>query len=279
MASRHAIAGLSCILAGCGAAAMTTEGGEPARIGAPLAELSFQLLGGGRWSLAAQRGRVTIIDVWATYCPPCRKSIPELNRLRVRCPDLAMVGVSVDEEDGVVREFLGQVPAEFPIARDSVLAVRGAPLYVLRLPTLFVLDRTGVVQNRLQELSADDYRDLAREIGRLCAPPGAASRSPGPRGAPGRAAPPRPPGRPESGRAANSPPDHRPRRASLGTPDPYPGAARAARSPRRSRDQRRAANDRAASTRPGAPGQRLVFQGQVAERTPASVAARRPRAT
>ena len=131
----------------------------PASAAALLPALSYPLVDGTPWTSADVAGRVAVIDVWASYCKPCKKSFPYLNQLAAD-PTVAVVGVSVDEDDAAVAAFLAEIPARFPIARDRTQSVEAAPLAITKLPTVLVVDAAGRVRLRLEEPRADDYASL-----------------------------------------------------------------------------------------------------------------------
>lgn len=108
-----------------------------------------------------------VLDIWATYCEPCLKAFPKLERWRTTYPDLAIIGLSVDEEDDVVREFLAKAGVGFPIARDPELSVRESELEIATIPALFVVDGEGVVQIRRDLMTVDDYDKVESEIAQL----------------------------------------------------------------------------------------------------------------
>ena len=139
---------------------------------APLPSLAYPLEGGGELALAAHRGQVIVLDVWASYCAPCRKSFPRLARLAADRPDLLVVGLSVDEEDPPVAAFLREVPAGFPIARDRTLSISTGPLRVTQLPTVLVIDRQGRIRLRIDEPTERDYEALPVLVDALRAEPG-----------------------------------------------------------------------------------------------------------
>ncbi len=150
-------------LAGCGAAA-------PARP-TPLPALRYPLLDGGTWSSTEMRGKLVVLDVWATYCKPCKDAFPRLGKLAAAHPEIVIIGLSVDEADDVVRAYLREVPAAFPIARDRDLSIARAPMKVSELPTLIVIDRAGEVRLRRAEATVADYDALPALIDRLTAEP------------------------------------------------------------------------------------------------------------
>lgn len=135
----------------------------------PLPEVSFRLLSGETWTSRAALGKVVVLDVWATYCKPCRKAFPKLGQLAASSPDVTVIGISVDEEASVISRFLEEVPARFVIAHDPARTVEAAPLAVRKLPTVIVLDRRGRVRFRGEEMAETDYDALSGLVARLLA--------------------------------------------------------------------------------------------------------------
>lgn len=176
---RSIIAATSFLLAACGPSGQAGPAPAPASpasakagptaIGQPLPSLAFPVLDGGDWVAASARGQVLVIDVWATFCQPCLKAFPKLERWMGSYPGMELVGISVDEEDGVVREFLEQTPVSFTIVRDPTLSVRDGPLGVTKLPTLLIVDRHGMVRFRRDEMSVADYDEAEAVLASLLA--------------------------------------------------------------------------------------------------------------
>lgn len=95
------------------------------------------------------RGKVLILDIWATYCPPCRLEIPGFVRLQKQYgpKGLQVVGLSVDDGPEVVREFMAELNINYPIAmatRELIEALGGADV----IPTTFIVDRSGRIVER-----------------------------------------------------------------------------------------------------------------------------------
>jgi cytochrome c biogenesis protein CcmG, thiol:disulfide interchange protein DsbE len=132
-----------------------------------LPSLSFRLASGEPWTSEAALGRVIVLDIWATYCQPCRKAIPKLSRLAAARSDVVVIGVSVDDDDSVVTAFLREVPAGFPIARDPEHTVQSGPLAIQTLPTVLVVDRRGRIRVRADKMSETDYDALPGVIDAL----------------------------------------------------------------------------------------------------------------
>ncbi len=101
---------------------------------------------GKSFRLADQRGKVVMINFWATWCPPCREEMPSMERLWQHHKDqgFVLVAVSVDADPRVVTPYLAKHALTFPVALDPKLDLANA--YGVRaLPASFILDRAGQV--------------------------------------------------------------------------------------------------------------------------------------
>lgn len=97
--------------------------------------------------LQALRGQVVYLDFWASWCGPCAKSFPFMNRLHNKFKEhgLRIVAVNVDEQQSDAEGFLTQQPASFPIAADSEQSCAKA-FDVQAMPSTYLIDRKGVVR-------------------------------------------------------------------------------------------------------------------------------------
>ena len=114
----------------------------------PAPEFALKTLAGKPVSVAALRGQVVLVDFWATWCAPCRKSMPELQGLHERfgAKGFSVLGVSIDERaDAKVRKFVAQMKVGYPIAIDGGPAPAWQSYRVKSVPAAFLLDRTGQV--------------------------------------------------------------------------------------------------------------------------------------
>jgi peroxiredoxin len=91
------------------------------------------------------KGKPMLLEFWATWCPPCRKSIPHLNEIYAKFKDrgLAVVGVT-DESEMVIRKFEKEVPMDYPVATDTGGRL-GEKLGVSSIPTAFLVDKDGKI--------------------------------------------------------------------------------------------------------------------------------------
>ena len=95
------------------------------------------------------RGRVVIVDFWASWCVPCRRSFPWLNSMQHRYGDdgLVIIGINLDTDPTEARAFLDQYPADFMIVRDAD-GVLARQFEVAAMPTSYVVDRDGQIVGR-----------------------------------------------------------------------------------------------------------------------------------
>lgn len=120
-------------------------------IGKPVPEYSAVSLSGNQVRLADLRGHVVLLNIWATWCAPCREEIPYLQKLfeERSSQGLDVVGVSVDApgEDSQVRAFLEELKVTYPVWRDPDQRVMSLFLS-LGVPASYLVDRHGVLRWR-----------------------------------------------------------------------------------------------------------------------------------
>lgn len=149
-----AIAGAAATLAACDRKAVTVE------VGAPIPPYQTVNLNGDSVSVSALKGRVVVLNVWATWCAPCREEIPYLETLynTHRDEGLTIVGVSVDSrgEDNTIREFMKDFNMTYDIWRDPDERIQAAYL-ALGVPASYLIDREGILRwKHLGTLRATD---------------------------------------------------------------------------------------------------------------------------
>jgi thiol-disulfide isomerase/thioredoxin len=99
--------------------------------------------------LATLRGKVVLVDFWASWCEPCRHSFPWLNEMQTKYADrgLVVIGVNVDRERAEAERFLHDVPAQFRIVYDPAGAL--ASHYDLPgMPVSYVIGPNGDIVGR-----------------------------------------------------------------------------------------------------------------------------------
>jgi cytochrome c biogenesis protein CcmG, thiol:disulfide interchange protein DsbE len=136
--------------------------------GAKMPEIGLKDLTGKGVDQAALAGKVVIVDFWATWCAPCRESMPELEKLykKYASKGLVVVGISVDKEVAPIKPFIEKLNVTFPVAHDSGhgVADKFAPP---RMPSSYVVDRKGVVRYVHGGYHAGDAATFEKELQEL----------------------------------------------------------------------------------------------------------------
>lgn len=112
---------------------------------APPFELSD--MSGKKVSYADYKGKVILINFWATFCGPCKKEMPSLNTLflELQKEGFVILAVSIDSKKKPVKKFLKKKKVDFPVLLDPEQEVYFDEYGVLGLPTSFLIDREGIV--------------------------------------------------------------------------------------------------------------------------------------
>jgi len=121
--------------------------GAAGRIGAPAPDFEWTSLDGQTLRLSAYRGKVVVVNFWATWCPPCREEMPALQRVAASEPDVVVLEVDLMEPGDKARSFLDSLGLD---RLQPVLDGDGATTRrfgVLSLPSTFFVDKTGVIRH------------------------------------------------------------------------------------------------------------------------------------
>jgi thiol-disulfide isomerase/thioredoxin len=131
----------------------------------PAPDLKAKDLNGKELSLGAYKGKVVLLNFWATWCGPCRAEIPSLIRIQETYKDrLQIIGMDVDDDEEQLRAFVKGQGINYPVAMTSV-PVRLAYGGIAALPTLFVINQDNkVVQKHVGLLNPALYEIEARAL-------------------------------------------------------------------------------------------------------------------
>jgi len=129
-------------------------------------DFSTIALDGRSFTLSSLRGKVILLNFWATWCPPCRGEIPDLIQLNndYKTAGLAMVGVSLDNKPSVVREFVKKKRINYtilPITKNISAKYND----IVGIPTTFIIDKNGYIVKKY--VGAVEKEILEKEIIRL----------------------------------------------------------------------------------------------------------------
>jgi thiol-disulfide isomerase/thioredoxin len=107
------------------------------------ADFTLSDLEGKSWTLRELRGKVVLVNFWATWCPPCRKEMPDLDALYKRFKDQGLVILAIDDEEvGKIKPYLAEHPVTYPILLDPGRKTN-VSFHVDGIPKSFVYDREG----------------------------------------------------------------------------------------------------------------------------------------
>lgn len=140
---------LGAIVAGLLLAPLVSSGDDPvgAMVGLPAPEVSADLFDGGSWRLSehlAGDGRPLVLNLWASWCEPCRDEIPELTAFAERNPDVLTVGIAVRDEREAAAALVAELEPGYTVGFDATSRLRDQ--YVgFGMPATFIIDRQGVV--------------------------------------------------------------------------------------------------------------------------------------
>lgn len=160
------------VLAGC--AASNAQGDDPKPTsasgeGKAATELSATFVTGeGPKTLAEAKGKVVIVDFWATYCGPCRKSFPKYQELVDQFGgDLAVIAISVDEpgdvDEAKLKDFAKETGVKFSIVWDKEHKTADA-YKPPKMPTSFVLDKEGNIVHKHAGYESGEELKIAEEV-------------------------------------------------------------------------------------------------------------------
>lgn len=125
---------------------------------------------GEKVDLAALRGRVVLVDFWASWCPPCKKAMPLLQSLHEKYQErgLVVVGVNIDNNRKKMDKFLKGTPVTFRIVHDPKASL--AERYELStMPTTFFIGRDGKVRGVHPGFRHEDAEEIEQRIRALLA--------------------------------------------------------------------------------------------------------------
>ena len=113
-------------------------------------DFTLPLLNGELNSLSSHKGKVVILNFWATWCPPCRAEMPSMEALykRFQNQGLEILALDIGESAAVVQQFIRNNNYTFPVLLD-LSGTAGSVYGVTAIPTSFIIDRGGKIISRI----------------------------------------------------------------------------------------------------------------------------------
>ncbi|MCY4370476.1 MAG: TlpA disulfide reductase family protein [bacterium] len=120
--------------------------------GEPAPDILLPLFDGSEFVLSQHLsvdGRPVVLNLWASWCTPCRREIPEFSRVAEANPDVAFVGAAVEDARGPAEAFAAEVGASYPMGIDEHLTVKAGYPFV-GLPVTYLIAADGTVARQIQ---------------------------------------------------------------------------------------------------------------------------------
>ncbi|MGI6296298.1 MAG: TlpA family protein disulfide reductase [Armatimonadota bacterium] len=143
------------------------------KVGTKAPDFSLKDLDGKTFTLADNfkaPGKVVLLDIWATWCPPCRAEIPHLIKLQTKYKDkpVVIVGVAVDERKTDVESFAKKNKINYVVCPDERGKAIGDKYSVRGIPATYIIDKKGVIRYVHSGFGgADDAAKMDKEIASL----------------------------------------------------------------------------------------------------------------
>jgi len=128
-------------------------------------DFTLKTLDGQEIVLSQLKGKVVLLDFWATWCGPCREAIPHLIQLykAYRENGFEVVGMSLDKGDGeVVRNFAKSMDIPYPIVMATEEVVRN--YRVTSIPTTFIIDKEGTIRQRITGFNSTISQQMTSQV-------------------------------------------------------------------------------------------------------------------
>ncbi|MBI4187119.1 MAG: redoxin domain-containing protein [Chloroflexi bacterium] len=132
---------------GCASSAPASGRPGQLQVGSPAPDFTLTDLAGNQVSLSDFRGKAVFINFWATWCPPCREEMPEIEAIyqKYKDRDVAVIGVDILEKEDVVRRFVQEGGYSWTFVIDTTGEV--TTVYkVTAIPTSYFIDGNGIIR-------------------------------------------------------------------------------------------------------------------------------------
>jgi thiol-disulfide isomerase/thioredoxin len=156
------------LLMACLVSLMCVSLAGAAAVKGPAPNFTLKSMSGKNLKLSEMTGNVVLINFWASWCGPCREEMPLLNALHKKYAPLGftVLGVNVEEQLDGARDFLSNVPVDFPILLDNTNKV-SRQYKVVAMPTTVVVDRDGNMRYLHEGYKPGDekkYRQMVKKL-------------------------------------------------------------------------------------------------------------------
>ncbi|WP_426749979.1 TlpA family protein disulfide reductase [Myxococcus sp. Y35] len=149
------------------------KAGGAAKASQPLEFQVKRYPGGEPYDIASDRGSVVVLDVWATWCEPCRDALPYYQDLATEyaAQGLKVYALNIDEDPRAIPTFLEETKVTLPVLLDQNAQVAERTLKVRGMPTTYFIDRQGVVRHVHEGFAEEFLAKYQTELEALLAEP------------------------------------------------------------------------------------------------------------
>jgi len=114
-----------------------------AAVGQPAPDFTVEIIDGDSFTLSEWQGQPVVINLWASWCAPCRTEIPDISAFADANPNAVVVGVAVEDSEQSARDFAAEIGASYPLALGTTAVEDAYPNF--GLPVTYIVDEDGVV--------------------------------------------------------------------------------------------------------------------------------------
>jgi len=136
----------------------------------PAPDFTLTDLNGNKVSLSSQKGKVVFLDFWASWCPPCRASIPEVEKLYEQYTgrNVVFYGINVENDPGTARDFVAKKGMKYTVllGDDKV----GKDYEIRGIPTFYIIDQKGNIASHYVGFDASLRDEWTNKINSMLSP-------------------------------------------------------------------------------------------------------------
>ena len=131
-------------------------------------DFTLRDLQGKSIAFSSLKGKVVLLNFWATWCPPCKAEMPAMNRLyhEIKARGFEIIAVSTDNSLSTIRDYLAKNRVDFPILHDEKKSV-SKQYRVFSMPTTFLIDRDGTIVEKFYGEYDWTDSDVRKQIEKL----------------------------------------------------------------------------------------------------------------
>jgi peroxiredoxin len=132
------------------------------KVGQPVPAFAMTTLEGKEFSTAAAKGKVVLLNFWATWCPPCQTEMPRLEQeiwRKYRGPDFEMIAIAREQTEKEIKEYRTRHQYSFPMAPDPKRTVYGK-FASAGIPRNYVISREGSILFQSTGYSPEDFQKM-----------------------------------------------------------------------------------------------------------------------